>query len=141
LQSCLPNSTISMISGELQSYSDICEALSVTEITLGFLAMAGGDPEMTLREYVENTLQMGSQTSVHVLKALSRCHLKHIIALWQLLSNHKSEQLLYLKRDPFAEISTPYKDELTSEHVKLLNAFLSQVGLESFLQELHEMII
>ncbi|KAH0629366.1 hypothetical protein JD844_011399 [Phrynosoma platyrhinos] len=140
-QNCLPNSTISMISGELQSYSDICEALSVTEITLGFLAMAGGDPEITLTEYVENTLQMGSQTSAHVLKALSRCHLKHTIALWQLFSSHKSEQLLYLKRDPFAEISTPYKDELTTEHVKLLNAFLSQVGLESFLQELHEMII
>ncbi|XP_062976188.1 E3 ubiquitin-protein ligase RNF213-like [Elgaria multicarinata webbii] len=140
-QSSLPNSTISMISGELQSYSDICEALSVTEITLGFLAMAGEDPEMTLTEYVENILQMGSQTSAHVLKVLSRCQLKHTIALWQLLSSHKSEQLLHLKRDPFAEVSTSYKDELTVENTKLLNAFLVQAGLESFLQELHEMII
>ncbi|XP_062976189.1 E3 ubiquitin-protein ligase RNF213-like [Elgaria multicarinata webbii] len=140
-QSSLPNSTISMISGELQSYSDICEALSVTEITLGFLAMAGGDPEMTLTEYVENILQMGSQTSAHVLKALSRCQLKHTTALWQLLSSHKSEQLLHLKRDPFAEVSTSYKDELTVENTKLLNDFLMQAELESFLQELHEMIV
>ncbi|XP_053146867.1 E3 ubiquitin-protein ligase RNF213-like isoform X2 [Hemicordylus capensis] len=140
-QSSLPNSTISMISGELQSYSDICEALTVTEITLGFLAMAGGDSEMTLAEYVENILQMGSQTSAHMLKALSRCHLKHTIALWQLLSSHKSEQLLHLKRDPFAEVSTIYKEELTAETTKLLNAFLMQAGLETFLQELHEMII
>lgn len=31
-------------------------------------------------------------------QALRRCHLKHIIALWQLLSTHKSEQLLRLRR-------------------------------------------
>uniref|UniRef100_A0A8D2Q7Z3 RING-type E3 ubiquitin transferase n=1 Tax=Varanus komodoensis TaxID=61221 RepID=A0A8D2Q7Z3_VARKO len=140
-QSSLPNSTISTISGELQSYSDICEALSVTEITLGFLAMAGGDPEMTLTEYMENILQMGSQTSAHVLKALSRCQLKHTIALWQLIASHKSEQLLHLKRDPFAEVSASYKHKLTMESTKLLTAFLVQAGMESFLQELHEMIL
>uniref|UniRef100_G1KRE3 RING-type E3 ubiquitin transferase n=1 Tax=Anolis carolinensis TaxID=28377 RepID=G1KRE3_ANOCA len=140
-QSCLPKSTSSMLIGELQSYSDICEALSVTEIILGFLAMAGGDPEMTLTDYVEKTLQMSGHTSAHVLKTLSRCQLKHSIALWQLLSSHKSEQLLCLKRDPFAEISVSYKDELATENIKLLNAFLIQFGLESFLQELHEMII
>ncbi|XP_077780215.1 E3 ubiquitin-protein ligase RNF213-like [Podarcis muralis] len=140
-QSSLPNSTIGMISGELLSYSDICEALSVTEITLGFLAVAGGDPDMTLSKYVENILQMGHQISDHVMKVLSRCHLKHIIALWQLLSSHKSEQLLHLKKDPFAEVSESYKEELTPETTKLLNAFLMQAGLESFLQELHEMII
>uniref|UniRef100_A0A8D2LRN9 RING-type E3 ubiquitin transferase n=1 Tax=Varanus komodoensis TaxID=61221 RepID=A0A8D2LRN9_VARKO len=137
-QSSLPNSTISTISGELQSYSDICEALSVTEITLGFLAMAGGDPEMTLTEYMENILQMGSQTSAHVLKALSRCQLKHTIALWQLIASHKSEQLLHLKR---VEVSASYKHKLTMESTKLLTAFLVQAGMESFLQELHEMIL
>nr|XP_056704626.1 E3 ubiquitin-protein ligase RNF213 [Euleptes europaea] len=140
-QSSLPNSTISMISGELQSYSDICEALFVTEITLGFLAMAGGEPEMTLTEYVENTLQMGTQTNTHVLKALSGCLLKHTIGLWQLLSCHKSEQLLQLKRDPFAEVGEPYKAELDAKNTKCLNTFLLQAGVETFLQELHEMII
>uniref|UniRef100_A0ABM5FN25 E3 ubiquitin-protein ligase RNF213 isoform X1 n=1 Tax=Pogona vitticeps TaxID=103695 RepID=A0ABM5FN25_9SAUR len=140
-QTSLPNSTISMISGELHSYSDICEALYVTEITLGFLAMAGGEPEVTLAKYVEDTLKMGSQTSAHILKVLSRCHLKHTTALWQLLSSHKSEHLLHLKRDPFADVMAAYKEELTPEHTRLLNAFLIQGGLESFLQELHEMII
>uniref|UniRef100_A0A8C0H5B1 RING-type E3 ubiquitin transferase n=1 Tax=Chelonoidis abingdonii TaxID=106734 RepID=A0A8C0H5B1_CHEAB len=135
-QSSLPNSMINMISGELQSYNDICEALSVAEITLGFLAMAGEDPDMLLTHYVEVILQMGNQTSPHVLKALSRCRLKHIIALWQLLSTHKSEQLLRLKR-----VGKSYKAELSSENTKLLNTFLIQAGLETFLQELHEMII
>lgn len=35
---------------------------------------------------------------VFFFQAFRRCHLKHSIALWQLLSTHKSEQLLRLKR-------------------------------------------
>uniref|UniRef100_A0A8D0H9P7 Ring finger protein 213 n=1 Tax=Sphenodon punctatus TaxID=8508 RepID=A0A8D0H9P7_SPHPU len=137
-QSSLPNTTINMISGELQSYTDICEALQATEIVLGFLAMAGEDPDMPLINYIQDILQMGNQMSLH---ALSRCHLKHSIALWQLLSTRKSEQMLCLKRDPFVEVGTVYKTELTEENAKALNTFLVQTGLEIFLQELHEMIL
>ncbi|NXC19520.1 RN213 ligase, partial [Corythaeola cristata] len=140
-QSALPSSVMKMISGELQSYSDVCDALSVTEITLGFLAMAGENAEMLLTDYIEKVLQMGDQTNPHVLQALRQCHLKHNIALWQLLSTRKSEQLLRLKRDPFADISTVYKAELSPEMAKLLNTFLVHSRLETFLQELHEMII
>ncbi|XP_054702200.1 E3 ubiquitin-protein ligase RNF213 isoform X2 [Grus americana] len=140
-QSALPSSVMNMISGELQSYSDACDALSVTEITLGFLAMAGENAEMPLTDYIEKVLQMGDQTNPHVLQVLRRCHLKHSIALWQLLSTHKSEQLLRLKRDPFVDISTDYKTELSPELAKLLNAFLVHSRLETFLQELHEMIV
>ncbi|NXX58283.1 RN213 ligase, partial [Scopus umbretta] len=140
-QSALPSSVMNMISGELQSYSDVCDALSITEITLGFLAMAGENAEMLLTDYIEKILQMGDQTNPHVLQALRRCRLKHNIALWQLLSARKSEQLLRLRRDPFEGISTAYKTELSPEIVKLLNAFLVHSRLETFLQELHEMIV
>ncbi|NXJ02988.1 RN213 ligase, partial [Psophia crepitans] len=140
-QCALPSSVMNMISGELQSYSDVCDALSVTEITLGFLAMAGEDAEMLLTDYIEKVLQMGDQTNPHVLQVLKRCHLKHNIALWHLLSTCKSEQLLRLRRDPFADIDTAYKEELSSKLAKLLNAFLVHSRLEAFLQELHEMII
>ncbi|NXJ70298.1 RN213 ligase, partial [Rostratula benghalensis] len=140
-QSALPSSVMNMISGELQSYSDVCDALSVTEVTLGFLAMAGENAEMLLDEYIRNILQMGDQTNPQVLQALRQCHLKHSIALWQLLSTHKSEQLLRLRRDPFVDISPTYKQELTPEMAKLLNTFLVHSRLETFLQELHEMIV
>uniref|UniRef100_A0A8B9ME63 RING-type E3 ubiquitin transferase n=1 Tax=Accipiter nisus TaxID=211598 RepID=A0A8B9ME63_9AVES len=140
-QSPLPSSVMNMISGELQSYSDVCDALSITEITLGFLAMAGENAEMLLTDYIENVLQMGDQTNPHVLQALRRCHLKHNIALWQFLSTRKSEQLLRLKRDPFVDINTAYKAELSPEIAKLLNTFLVHSRLETFLQELHEMIV
>ena len=129
------------ISGELQSYSDVCDALFVTEIALEFLAMAGENTEMLLTDYIENVLQMGDQTNPHVLQALRRCHLKHIIALWQLLSTHKSEQLLRLRRDPFEDISTEYKADLSPEMAKLLHTYLVHSRLETFLQELHKMII
>ncbi|OXB81060.1 UNVERIFIED_CONTAM: hypothetical protein H355_004990 [Colinus virginianus] len=140
-QSALPSSVMNMISGELQSYSDVCDALSVTEIALEFLAMAGENTEMLLTDYIKNVLQMGDQTNPHVLQALRRCHLKHTIALWQLLSTHKSEQLLRLRRDPFEDISTEYKADLSPEFAKLLNAYLVHSRLETFLQELHKMII
>ncbi|NWS47217.1 RN213 ligase, partial [Probosciger aterrimus] len=140
-QSALPSSVMNMISGELQSYSDVCDALSVTEITLGFLAMAGENAEMLLTDYIEKVLHMGDQTNPHVLQALRQCHLKHNIALWQLLSTRKSEQLLRLKRDPFVDISAVYKAELSPETSKLLTTFLVNSRLETFLQELHEMIV
>ncbi|NWX91096.1 RN213 ligase, partial [Nothoprocta pentlandii] len=140
-QSSLPSSVINTIGGELLSYSDVCDALSIIEITLGFLAMAGGNPEMLLTDYITEVLQMGDQTNPQVLQTLRRCHLKHSIALWQLLSTRKSEQLLRLKRDPFEDINPAYKDELSPELAKQLNVFLVHSRLETFLQELHEMII
>ncbi|NWT04578.1 RN213 ligase, partial [Mionectes macconnelli] len=140
-QTALPSSAMNMISGELQSYSDVCDALSLAEITLGFLAMAGENAEMLLTDYIEQVLQMGDQTNPHVLQALRRCHLKHSIALWQLLSTRKSEQLLRLRRDPFADVSRDYKSELSPKIAKLLHTFLVHSRLETFLQELHEMIV
>uniref|UniRef100_A0A8C9LXS5 E3 ubiquitin-protein ligase RNF213 n=1 Tax=Piliocolobus tephrosceles TaxID=591936 RepID=A0A8C9LXS5_9PRIM len=139
-QDSLPSSVIGAISAQLQSYSDACEALSVVEVALGFLSTAGGDPNMHLNIYIQDALRMGEQTT-HVSKALNRCQLKHTIALWQFLSAHKSEQLLRLQKEPFGEISSRYKADLSPEDAKLLSTFLNQIGLDAFLLELHEMII
>ncbi|KAJ1072081.1 hypothetical protein K5549_013948 [Capra hircus] len=136
----LPNVAITAIRGQLQSYSDACEALSAIEVTLGFLSTAGGDPDMHLNVYIQDMLKMGDPTSL-VSKALNRCQLKHTIALWQFLSAHKSEQLLRLGKEPFGEIIPRYKADLSPENAKLLNTFLNQIGLDAFLLELHEMMI
>ncbi|XP_010854827.1 PREDICTED: E3 ubiquitin-protein ligase RNF213 [Bison bison bison] len=139
-QSPLPSAVITAIRGQLQSYSDACEALSAIEVTLGFLSTAGGDPDMHLNVYIQDMLKMGDLTSL-VSKALNRCKLKHTIALWQFLSAHKSEQLLRLGKKPFGEIDSRYKADLSPENAKLLNTFLNQIGLDAFLLELHEMMI
>ncbi|XP_026908049.2 E3 ubiquitin-protein ligase RNF213 isoform X1 [Acinonyx jubatus] len=139
-QKPLHNAAISAICGQLQSYSDACEALSLIEVTLGFLSTAGGNPNMPLNVYVQDVLRMGEQTAL-VLKALHRCQLKHTMALWQLLSAHRSEQLLRLHKEPFREISARYKVGLSPDNAKCLRTFLNQTDLDSFLLELHEMMI
>ncbi|KAG3275744.1 hypothetical protein H1C71_037761, partial [Ictidomys tridecemlineatus] len=98
------------ISGELQSYSDVCEALSVIEVTLGFLGTAGGDPNMHLNVYVQDILRMG-------------------------------DQMTPILKDPFREISSKYKADLSPESAKLLSAFLNYTDLDAFLLELHEMMV
>ncbi|XP_052615833.1 E3 ubiquitin-protein ligase RNF213 isoform X2 [Peromyscus californicus insignis] len=139
-QNPLTNSAISAISGQLQSYSDACEALSMTEVTLRFLSTAGGDPGMDLNVYIQDVLQMGDQTTL-ISKALDRCQLRHVIALWQFLSAHKSEQRLRLKKELFREIDVKYKEDLSPQHARLLRTFLNEAGLDAFLLELHEMIV
>ncbi|XP_021565820.1 E3 ubiquitin-protein ligase RNF213, partial [Carlito syrichta] len=139
-QSSLSSSAVSAISSQLQSFSDACEALSIVEVTLGFLSTAGGDPNMYLNVYIQDILRMGDQMTA-VRKALNRCQLKHTIALWQFLSAHKSELLLRLKKEPFREIDSRYKKDLSPENAKLLSTFLNHIGLDAFLLELHEMMV
>lgn len=95
---------------------------------------------MSLNEYVQDMLRMGDQAEL-VLKAFNRCQLKHAIALWQILSAHRSEQLLRLQKEPFREISSRYKVGLSPENAKCLSTFLNQMDLDAFLLELHEMMI
>uniref|UniRef100_A0A673VDP0 Ring finger protein 213 n=1 Tax=Suricata suricatta TaxID=37032 RepID=A0A673VDP0_SURSU len=136
-QKPLPSAATGAICGQLQSYSDACEALSLVEVTLGFLSTAGGNPNMPLKVYVQDMLRMGDQTA----PALHRCQLKHTVALWQLLSAHRSEQLLRLHKEPFREFSPSYKVGLSPDEAKCLRTFLNQADLDSFLLELHEMML
>ncbi|XP_051570261.1 E3 ubiquitin-protein ligase rnf213-alpha isoform X1 [Myxocyprinus asiaticus] len=126
---------------ELQSYSEVCEALSTVELALGFLAMTGGEPQMQLSSYLKEVLQMAEQTAPHVFKALSRCSLKHCVALWQLLSSLKSETMIRLKGDPFVSISEEYKRPLQEEHKTLLTSFFTKASADNFLLEMHEFLL
>ncbi|XP_068134511.1 LOW QUALITY PROTEIN: E3 ubiquitin-protein ligase RNF213-like [Hyperolius riggenbachi] len=139
-QESLSNSTIDVMSRDLSAFSDVCEALHIVDVALGFLATSGEDPDLSLTTYVEDVLQMREQSSAHVLEALKRCHLKHTIALWQLLTALKSQHLLHLKRDPFPDVDKVYKVELDKARRNALNIFLEQNGTNLVLLELHEMI-
>ncbi|XP_019896923.2 E3 ubiquitin-protein ligase rnf213-alpha isoform X2 [Esox lucius] len=137
----LPSQALPTLAGELQSYNDVCEALSTLEVALGFLAMTGGEPHIQLGNYLEDVLQMGGQTAPHILKAIGRYSLKHCVALWQLLTSLKSENMLRLKRDPFKGISKKYKNALTEEQRTLLAEFFNKSSAEAFLLEMHEFLI
>lgn len=68
LQESLSSLSQSTLSMELQSYSDVCEALSTVEVALGFLAMTGGESNMQLGDYLKDELQMSDHIALHVLK-------------------------------------------------------------------------
>ncbi|XP_072299387.1 E3 ubiquitin-protein ligase rnf213-alpha-like [Eucyclogobius newberryi] len=129
------------VSTELDSYSEVCDALSTVEIALGFLPKTGGDPCMQFSCYLEEVLKMSNQTPPHILKALSMCSLKHCAALWQLLGSLKSQGLLKLKRDPFGDVSKEYKQDLGVDERRLLTGFFSKNSADSFLLEMHEFLV
>ena len=58
--------------------------------------------------------------------SLSRLHVSFVLISFQ---------------EPFGEIDSRYKADLSPENAKLLNTFLNQIGLDAFLLELHEMMI
>ncbi|XP_072299402.1 E3 ubiquitin-protein ligase rnf213-alpha-like [Eucyclogobius newberryi] len=129
------------VSTELDSYSEVCDALSTVEIALGFLPKTGGEPCMQFSCYLEEVLKMSNQTPPHILKALSMCSLKHCAALWQLLGSLKSQGLLKLKRDPFGDVSKEYKQDLGVDERRLLTGFFSKNSADSFLLEMHEFLV
>lgn len=69
-QEPLQTLTLFAVAGELHSYSEVCEAMSILEVALGFLAMTGGEPHMQLSCYLEEVLQMGNQMAPHILKVI-----------------------------------------------------------------------
>ncbi|KAK0137548.1 E3 ubiquitin-protein ligase rnf213-alpha [Merluccius polli] len=139
-QEALQSLTSYSLAAELQSYSEVCEALSTVEVALGFLAMTGGDPHMQVACYLEEVLQMQDQIATHVLKALSVCRLKHCVALWQLLTSLKSQNMMRLKRDPFAGFPAAYKKPLGDEERRLLSGFCTKTTADGFLLEMHEFL-
>ncbi|XP_026134867.1 E3 ubiquitin-protein ligase rnf213-alpha-like isoform X3 [Carassius auratus] len=140
-QEPLPAVTQHDLVKELQSYSDVCEALSTVQLALGFLAMTGAQTHMQLTTYLKEVLQMTDHMGPHIYKALSRCSLKHCVALWQLLISLKSETMLRLKRDPFVGISQEYRRPLQEEHKTLLTSFLTKSSADAFLLEMHEFLL
>uniref|UniRef100_A0A669EGJ6 RING-type E3 ubiquitin transferase n=1 Tax=Oreochromis niloticus TaxID=8128 RepID=A0A669EGJ6_ORENI len=140
-QEPLQTLTLFAVAGELHSYSEVCDALSMLEVALGFLAMTGGEPYMQLSSYLEEVLQMRNQMAQHILKAFGMCCLKHCVALWQLLASLKSENMLRLKRDPFVGVSEKYKQALGEDEHRLLIGFFSKNSADTFLLEMHEFLV
>lgn len=140
-QEPLQTLTLFAVAGELHSYSEVCDALSMLEVALGFLAMTGGEPHMQLSSYLEEVLQMRNQMAQHILKAFGMCCLKHCVALWQLLASLKSENMLRLKRDPFVGVSEKYKQALGEDEHRLLIGFFSKNSADTFLLEMHEFLV
>lgn len=64
------------VSRQLDSYSEVCEALKIVELLLGYLSMTGGDPKMKLVIYLQEILKMDQNINQHILKVIT-CTLSH----------------------------------------------------------------
>lgn len=71
-QDVLTSLTRNAVSRELDSYSQVCEALKILELLLGFLSMTGGDAQMPLVSYLENILKMAQNIDSQILQ-VSAC--------------------------------------------------------------------
>ncbi|XP_043986389.1 E3 ubiquitin-protein ligase rnf213-alpha-like [Gambusia affinis] len=133
--------TRNRISRELDSLSEVCEALKIVELLLGFLPMTGGDPRMPLVTYLHDILKMDQNIDEYIQKALRKCNLEHCVFLWQLLSSLKSEKMLPLKRDPFSEHAVEFKEPLTEPNKAELKGFMSRGNAGQWLLEMHQFIL
>ncbi|XP_037112942.1 E3 ubiquitin-protein ligase rnf213-alpha isoform X6 [Syngnathus acus] len=140
-QEPLTTQTMLEMAKELHDYSEACEAVSILELALGFLATDGGDSHMRLSSYLEDVLQMRSQISDCVFKVLSWCYLKHCVALWQMLNSLKSEIMLMLNMDPFKNVCMQYKQTLGDNERRLLSSFFYGSSTDTFLLELHDLLV
>ncbi|KAI3368624.1 hypothetical protein L3Q82_025623, partial [Scortum barcoo] len=140
-QSALSSLTRNALSRDLDSYSEVCEALKIMELVLGFLSMTGGDPAMSLDIYLQDILKMANHIDHNILKALGRCKLSHCVGVWQLLSALKSEKMMHLKREPFSGYPAEYQVPLTEEDKIELKGFLSRGNVDQWLLELHEFLL
>ncbi|XP_035509925.1 E3 ubiquitin-protein ligase rnf213-alpha-like [Morone saxatilis] len=129
------------LSRVLDSYSEVCEALKIVELILGFLSVTGGDPMMSLVTYLQDNLKMVDHIDHHISQALSRCRLGHCVSLWQLLSSLKSEKMLHLKREPFSGYPAEYQVPLTEEDKIELKGFMSRGNVDQWLLEMHEFLL
>ncbi|KAK2835329.1 hypothetical protein Q5P01_015813 [Channa striata] len=129
------------VSRQLESYSEVCEALRIVELVLGFLSMTGGHPDMPLVTYLQDILKMANHIDDHILQALRKSTLKHCVSLWQLLTALKSENMLHIRREPFSEYPVEYQKPLTEANKTDLKRFLSNGNVDQWLLEMHEFLL
>uniref|UniRef100_A0A3P9P4V5 Uncharacterized protein n=1 Tax=Poecilia reticulata TaxID=8081 RepID=A0A3P9P4V5_POERE len=115
-QVVLPN--VFIISRELDSLSDVCEALKIVDLLLGFLSMTGGDPSMPLVTYLHDKLKMDQNIDEHILKVGTSGRDRQTDA-------HPKE----------------YKELLTEENKAELKGFMSRGNAGQWLLEMHEFIL
>uniref|UniRef100_A0A3Q2DEF5 Uncharacterized protein n=1 Tax=Cyprinodon variegatus TaxID=28743 RepID=A0A3Q2DEF5_CYPVA len=129
-QDLLVTLTQNSVSRELDSYSEVCEALKVVDLLLGFLSLTGGDPRMPVVTYLKDKLKMGQSIDEHIQK-VSRSREDRQIAVLGSGS--------YLRLS--CELSLEYQEPLTEQNKTELKGFMSHSKSHQWLLEMHEFIL
>uniref|UniRef100_A0AAX7V858 RING-type E3 ubiquitin transferase n=1 Tax=Astatotilapia calliptera TaxID=8154 RepID=A0AAX7V858_ASTCA len=137
------------VSRQLDSYSEVCEALKIVELLLGYLSMTGGDPKMKLVTYLQEILKMDQNINQHILKVIT-CTLSHSDPpISKISSNDKSIYCIHtkcmlaclVKKEPFSGYPAEYQVPLTEENKTELKGFMSRGNMDQWLLEMHEFLL
>ena len=83
---------------ELHDLTDVYGVLALLDIVIGFLSSSGGSSETLLDHYVHTTIGMPNESSLVSPKIQQFCQLKHVLALWRLLTVEKGRRLALADR-------------------------------------------
>ena len=137
----LPRVVQHQILSELNQLTDVCDVLKSLHIAIGFLSSAGGDPFMSVHDYLHSGLKMTTRNGLKSGKAEQFCQLQHIISLWLLLSLERARVLLQRNQDPFDDVSDTVKSKLDTKQKFTLNGGLQKLNVDHFVRELLEYIL
>ncbi|XP_048854320.1 E3 ubiquitin-protein ligase rnf213-alpha-like [Brienomyrus brachyistius] len=130
------------IMNEFKNLDEISEALSTLKITIGFLELSFGDPDMLLVDYMKKELRMEDGARRLSLPVLQSSRVKHIQSLWEVLSARRSMILVQMKQNPFYMIDEQFHIRLTETDMNELASQLSRFrNIDLFITELHDMIM
>ncbi|XP_077980164.1 E3 ubiquitin-protein ligase rnf213-alpha-like [Glandiceps talaboti] len=141
LKSKIPQEPLSkaiqhQILSELRSLTDVCDSLACLDIAIGFLATSGGKPDMLVTKYLTTILKMDKDE----MKVKYSCHLRQVLALWQLLAVERARRLTLHSQDPFDSLHQDFREPLEQEHVESLNTVLKYIDVDYLVNELHQYI-
>ncbi|XP_052215091.1 E3 ubiquitin-protein ligase rnf213-alpha-like isoform X2 [Dreissena polymorpha] len=130
---------------EFHHVRDACTSIDKLDIAISFLQTIGGDPNMPLTTFMENTIQM--KNAVHGQKVQQFCQLKHAKALWLLLSFQRSKLLVdYLGdiQDVFTTLRTTHFEQILAESQVAFTEYLNSMSCErlfNIMEVLHEFLL
>ena len=81
------------ITSEFHDLTDVYSVLAVLEIVIRLILSAGGSSDTLLHEYIHETLEMRPESGLVSRGAQQHCRLKHVVALWRLLTLEKGRRL------------------------------------------------
>ncbi|XP_052061725.1 E3 ubiquitin-protein ligase RNF213-like [Mytilus californianus] len=120
----------SQICGEvhMRNLPELCDSLDNLDITISFLKSVGSNPNMSLSDFMENTLKIDKPLISTKAKTASKC--KHAMSLWISFALERAKQLAKYDRKAFEGVSESFKMDLTMEQIHEVEEMLARSPAE-----------
>ncbi|XP_070190023.1 E3 ubiquitin-protein ligase rnf213-alpha-like [Littorina saxatilis] len=128
-QECLSPAERRQIVEDLRdNLPDICQSIDNLNTALSFLKALGGNPDVSLHEFMSSSLRM--KRTLCSRKAQQLCKLAHVQSLWVLLCYQRACFLTAHYQEAFDTLRKELREELTVEQGKELEAACQRMSIE-----------